>query len=128
MSLYEIWLGLNIFWELALANPGVIAAIGGAWLLLAAFVLSRKPLCSACAAWRAAMSRALMLAVAIGAVAFFLIPGATQSSFDAMGYWLDWATVTGLAAASAGIAFAFLLPLLALCHGAAAVSTSRRKS
>lgn len=127
MSLYEIWLGLNIFWELALANPGVIAGLAGAWLLLAAFALTRKPLRSACAAWQAAVPRALVLAVAIGAVAFFLIPGATQSGFDAMGYWLDWATVAGLAAASAGIAFAFLLPMLALCRCPAAVSTSRRK-
>ena len=32
--MYEIWLGLNIFWELVLAHWTVLAVVAAAWLVL----------------------------------------------------------------------------------------------
>lgn len=114
MSMYELWLGLNIVWELGLANLGVIFGLAGAWLLVVALALHRRPLHRSWAAWRLAWPTAILLAVALGAAAFIALPTLTQSDFRAMGYWLDWATLVCLAAASAGLCFAFLWPLLAM--------------
>lgn len=112
--MYEIWLGLNIFWELVLAHWTVLAVVAVAWLVLMIYVMLQIPWRKAYVAGIRTMRPALIWAAMVGVVAFALIPGCTQSNFSAMGYWVDWFTLAGMAAASAALALGFIWPLLAL--------------
>lgn len=64
----------------------------------------------------AARRRLLLGAVAAPwlVACFFLLPGLTQSSHGEMGYWVDWATLIGLAAASGGLVAALAWPAIVL--------------
>ncbi|MCU0950561.1 MAG: hypothetical protein MUC68_05745 [Burkholderiaceae bacterium] len=114
--MYEIWLVLNILWELALDAVPLLLGLALLWVGLA-WAASRKPF----EAWRRALPGALIAAVAAGLLAFALLPGATRSSLSELRYWVDWANLIGLAASAAALTLAFAWPLLALLAG-------RRKS
>lgn len=96
--MYEIWLVMNIVWEIAL----------GLWPWLALYALLGGGL--VVGAWRlpwALWRRALPGTAAVGAgaalVAFLAIPTAVGSSLLEMGYWVDWANLASLAL-GAGVA------------------------
>jgi hypothetical protein len=110
--MYEIWLMLNIVWEIAL----------GAWpLLLMAAVLWLALMGTswriAGAHWRAALLPALGIGLVMAVVAALMLPGWTQSALANMGYWVDWAILLGLAAAAGGVVAAFAWPVLAWRRG-----------
>ena len=107
--MYEIWLGLNIFWEMALTRLPMVLG----WLLLVvvlaglALAFARNALCRA-------FAPALVIGLLTLVAAIFVLPGLTQSSLGEMGYWFDWLTLFGVSAA-AGAALALpLWPALAL--------------
>ena len=112
--MYELWLGLNILWELSLTQLPVLITLLVVWIVMMVYVLLRRPLHRARAIWRRTFLMSSMLAAAFGVMAFFLIPYLTQSSFDAMGYWVDWATLAGMSASMVAMAFCFIWPLLTL--------------
>ena len=114
--MYEIWLGLNIFVELWLVHQAAILPIVVAWLLLIAYTVHRKPLRTARVAWIRSLNIAIPLSICIGATAFFLLPGLTRSGFYAMGYWVDWVALTGMASGTAFMALMFICPLFTLCQ------------
>ena len=97
--MYEIWLVLNIVYEIAL----------GLWpLLLGLLLAARNRLL------RRAVRPALLLG---GLVAVALVPGVpwlTQSSLVQMGYWVDWANVLAIALGLGALAALFTWPLMAL--------------
>lgn len=107
--MYEIWLMLNIVYEIALPLwPGLLALLV-VWLVLLA--KARGP----------ALGRqggpALVLGAAAAALLFVGLPSLTQSSLGNLGYWVDWAFVAAVAVAG-GVAVGLLLwPLLALLRG-----------
>lgn len=107
--MYEIWLGLNIFFEMALAQLPLVAGYALLWLALMASALLFS---------RGALLRMLPFALIVGvvvlAVGFVLLPGVTHSAFANMGYWLDWAALLGAAAACAVLVTALVWPALAL--------------
>jgi hypothetical protein len=107
--MYEIWLMLNIAWEMADPLWPLLGAGALLWAVLVA-VARRRP--------RADWRRAMPWAVAVGAGAALLVflgaPGATQSSLAEMGYWVDWATLLGIAAAGGTTAAAFAWPIAAM--------------
>jgi uncharacterized membrane protein len=107
--MYEIWLMLNIVWEILLAAwPLVLVLLVlFAGLMLAA--LSRRS-----AAWRAALPVAIGGAVIVGVGSFLLLPGLTRSSLGELKYWVDWLALAGVAGGFALVAAALLLPLAAL--------------
>ena len=103
--MYEIWLALNIVYEIALGLwPAMLILLGG-WL--AVLVANRKGL------WAVPMSRLLAIAgggaVAVGAA----LPSLTLSSFGNFGYWVDWANWLAMAAAAGLVVAAGLWPLMA---------------
>ena len=110
--MYEIWLMLNILWELAL----------GAWPLLAAALLAWAVLLGL--AWRrssdagATRMRAWRGALAVGAVAtvvaFLVMPALTRSSLGELAYWVDWLSLAGMACGVGAATFVFSWPLLKL--------------
>jgi peptidoglycan biosynthesis protein MviN/MurJ (putative lipid II flippase) len=110
--MYEIWLMLNIVWEIAL---GVWPLLLGAALLWLALISTAWR--TAGSHWRAGLLPALLIGVAVAVAAFLLLPGSLHSTLSDMGYWLDWVTLLGLAAAVGGAGAAFAWPLLAWRHG-----------
>lgn len=106
--MYEIWLVLNILYEIALGLWPVLLALALVWLTLMVLARMRARL-----SWRA-LRRALLPASFVAGLLFFTLPHLTQSSFDNMGYWVDWLNLAGMAV-GLGAAFAlFVWPLVAL--------------
>ncbi len=106
--MYEIWLMLNIAWEIVRAAwPWALA-----WALAAAALLAIAV--ARGANWAAGLRVALVVAAVIAVVAFFLIPRLTNSSLAELKYWVDWLTVVGLALVAGGLVGVLTLPLAAL--------------
>lgn len=105
--MYEIWLFLVMFWELALLNlPVVLPAL--AFSLLGWAMVWRGPACLG-----GGLKRAFVAGVVAALAAFVLLPGMVQSSFSELRYWLDWAALAGFSVAIGGLIGALLWPWLA---------------
>jgi hypothetical protein len=104
--MYEIWLAMNIAYEMAL---DLLPALGPLVLMWAVMmVINRKKLKRAKPATLAAV------AVLVALVAVVALPSLSKSTLADMGYWVDWAALLGMAA-GVGVAAAVLLwPVLAL--------------
>jgi hypothetical protein len=107
--MYEIWLMMNIGWEIALTIWPLLAGVAIAWAALLAVAWRSGPL-----PWQPALPTSLGVAAATAALAFLALPALTQSSLAEMGYWVDWATLASLAVGVGGVALAFAWPLSAL--------------
>lgn len=107
--MYEIWLVMNIGWELALGVWPLLLALAAAWAVLMVAAWRRPG-----RRWRAALPLVVVAAAVVTVIAALLVPGWTRSSLGEMGYWVDWANLFGLAAAFGAVAAAFAWPLLAL--------------
>ncbi|NLF53310.1 MAG: hypothetical protein GX576_02675 [Thauera phenolivorans] len=106
--MYDIWLALNILFELFLGYLPLVAAIVVAWLVLMAIAFGRgRP------GWRRGLGPALMLALLVAIAAFLAIPSLTKSSLSEMGYWVDWANLIAIALGFGGVALALAWPLFA---------------
>lgn len=112
--MYEIWLTLNILFELGLQYlPAVIGTLL-LWLMLMLFAVTRPG-----AGWRRALLPAAVAGVIATVITFFITPGITLSSFDNMGYWVDWMNLFFYAAAFGAVAAALAWPIAAsLCRKA----------
>jgi 4-amino-4-deoxy-L-arabinose transferase-like glycosyltransferase len=98
--MYEVWLGLNILYEMALTVLPALAILALAWLV--SLLIRRQNL------RQAKVGMLLGLAVLVGVVATLTLPTLTKSSLSDMTYWVDWATLLGVAAGF-GVATAVLL-------------------
>ena len=65
-----------------------------------------------------ALRRALFPASFVAGLLFFTLPHLTQSSFDNMGYWVDWGNLFLYAAAFGAVAAALTWPLAAMMRRA----------
>lgn len=104
--MYEIWLLLNIVFEVALTVWPMLVAALLFWLALL---------------WGAGQrlrAHTLMGSLALGGaavlVAALVLPALTRSSLNDMSYWLDWAALAGLSLACGAVVAAFALPVLSL--------------
>ena len=106
--MYEIWLGLNIIYEILRPALGWLLVVALLWLaLLFAVVRSSR------ADWRKALPATLILGAFAAVATFVLGPVFTASSLSELRYWVDWAFLGGSAlAAGTGAALA-AWPLLA---------------
>ncbi len=107
--MYEIWLIINTFYELALMNLTLVVVVFMLWLALMLFtgVQKEQP-------WSRGIKPALLVAVVVWVVSFALIPGMTKSSFANVTYIVDYMVVAGVAAAIAGLVGLFVGPLYLL--------------
>ena len=110
--MYEIWLTLNILYELGLQYLPMVIGTALLWLVLMAVAAARGR-----AGWGAALKPAIAIAVVVTAITFFITPGMTQSSFANMGYWVDWANLLAIALGLGALAAVFSVPLLGLAGG-----------
>lgn len=104
--MYEIWLMLNIVYEIALTIWPLLAVGLALWLAL--LWLARRRLGQG--AWRPAA----LVGAGAALVLFFSVPGLTQSSLSNMGYWVDWANLLAVALGLGVLAGVLAWPLLAL--------------
>ena len=112
--MYEIWLVINILWEIALDLWPALGGVTLIWAFLVLRALARG------GAWR----RSLPLALALGAVAALalipVVPSAIGSSLSDMGYWVDWANLLAISGGLGAALFALVWPLLASAQAQAA--------
>ena len=104
--MYEIWLVINIVYEIALSIWPMLAIALAVWLVMV--WAARGPLSRAtCAA------NALKLGAVMAVLLFVSVPSLTNSSFANMGYWVDWANLTAIALGLGTLAGVFFWPLMA---------------
>lgn len=107
-TMYELWLTLNIVWELARAAAPLVLAALGLWLAVIGTAAFRR------ARWRQALAPAAGLALLAALGVFATLPSLTRSSFGELRYWVDWANLAAIAVAGGAIMLAYAWPLLAL--------------
>ncbi|WP_119354646.1 hypothetical protein [Azohydromonas sediminis] len=107
--MYEIWLVMNIVWEIALDLWPLLLGAGVLWVALMVTALRRRG-----ANWRGGVKFALGAAVLAAVATVLWLPGATQASLADMAYWVDWANLLALAAGFGLVAAAFAWPLGAM--------------
>jgi len=110
--MYEIWLGLNIVFELALTALPWILGAAAVWIALMSAALLRRH-----AHWRKALPASLVIGATFAALGLWLVPLLTRSSIDEMGYWVDWVNLIGLSGVVGALAFGFAWPLLTAIAG-----------
>lgn len=103
--MYEIWLVMNIVWEIALGVWPLLAIGAAAWLVL--MVLAwRRPT----AHWRGALPLAAGVAALAALIGFLTMPTMTRSSLQELAYWVDWANLVSIALGIGVAALAFAWP------------------
>ncbi len=100
--MYEIWLGINIFYELAWMYAPVVLGVALALALSYTLAWRRG------GQWRAARPRALGAAAIAAGLATLGVPTLTRSSLAEMGYWIDWLNLLMIAGAI-GLLFGLLI-------------------
>ncbi len=106
--IYEIWLGMNIMWEIALEFISYIAIAVVIWLAISFITFQKK------ASWFVAFKSAFIIGIVVTVIAFFALLTLTLSLFSDMNYWLDWATLTLMAFGVGAVVFGFIWPFMAL--------------
>lgn len=106
--MYEIWLTLNILFELGMQYLPAVIGTAVLWLALMIFAATRPG-----AGWRKALAPAFVIGVIATAITFFVTPTMTRSSFANMGYWVDWLNLFFYAAAFGAVAAALAWPIAA---------------
>ena len=107
--MYEIWLAMNIIYEIALGIWPLLALLLAVWVAL--FVAARGRLGAR------QVRQALLLGALVALALFFSVPTLTQSSLANMGYWVDWANLLAVALGLGALAAVFSVPLLGLAGG-----------
>ena len=104
--MYEIWLAMNIVYEIALDLWPALLPLLLVWL--AVLLINRQRL------GQVAWTTLLAVAVLVGVVAVLALPSLSKSSLAEMGYWVDWANLLVMAAGFGVAAAALLWPVLAM--------------
>lgn len=107
--MYEIWLAMNIVWEIALTVWPVLLIVAAVWAALM-LIAWRRP----GTRWKSGLPLALLAGVVIAAVAFLMVPGWTRSSLGELRYWVDWANLLGVAVGFGAVGAALAWPLSAM--------------
>lgn len=104
--MHEIWLALNIAYELALSALPLVAVVVGSWLALM------------WAARDGLSARHIPLALGVGmlaaVVAALAVPPLTGASLADMGTWLDWASLAALALGLGAVVALLAWPVICL--------------
>jgi hypothetical protein len=104
--MYEIWLAMNIAYEMALDLLPALAPLVLMWAVM--MVINRKKLKRVKPVTLAAVAALAAL------VAVLALPSLSKSTLNEMGYWVDWTALLSMAA-GLGVAAAVLVwPVLAM--------------
>lgn len=106
--MHDLWLTINIIWELVLEAGAWVPLALGAWVAAVGLALRRGP------TRRPSLKAALALGFAAAALAFVLIPGLTASSVAELRYVLDVLALLGMAVGVGVVVGLAAWPLLSL--------------
>jgi hypothetical protein len=112
--MYELWLMLNIVWEIALGVWPWLLGLGLVWLALVAAALARAPAPSSRPWWPRAWRVAVVAGLAAFALALVAVPTLTRASLTDLAYGADWLALGGIAFGGAVVAALFALPIARL--------------
>ena len=112
--MYEIWLVINILWEIALGLWPVLLLVAVTWAFLVLRAFTRG------AAWQRSLGLALVIGVGVALLLIPLVPGAIGSSLSDMGYWVDWANLLAICGWFGVVVAALVWPMLASAKAQAA--------
>lgn len=107
--MYEIWLAMNIVYEIALGIWPLLALLLAVWTVM--LVAARRRLGAR------QVRQAALLGALVAVALFFSVPTLTQSSLANMGYWVDWANLLAVALGLGALAAVFSVPILGLAGG-----------
>lgn len=100
--LYNLWLGLNIAYEILLPLLWLLAVLVVAWSATLVLALVRAPK----AQWRQALPTSGLIGLAGMVLTFVLFPTLVGSSFADINQFADWLFAIGVAV---GVGVAFLV-------------------
>jgi hypothetical protein len=104
--MYEIWLMINIVFEIALSYWLPITLGVGLWLVVMWFARKRLS------------AQVIPLSLAAGAVAvvvaFFALPAINKSTLADMGYWVDWVNLGSWSLTAGVLVVLAVIPLISL--------------
>lgn len=107
--MYEIWLGLNIVFEILKPALAVLVILALLWVALLVYTLRSKG-----AQWRQVLPAAAVIGIVVAMVVLVLSPTWMASSLSQVTYWVDWAFL-GASALGMGALLALVSwPALAL--------------
>lgn len=106
--MYELWLALNILFELALMYLPIVLTVAVLWVVIMAIAFKRGQ-----GKWSAAIRPAILSGLAVTFIGVLAIPGLTLSSLSELKYWVDWANLVAVAGGFGTVAAAFALPIAA---------------
>lgn len=81
--MYEIWLALNILYELMLNYIPFVLTVAILWGVLMTYALQHH------ASWRRGLRGGLISGVLVTIVTFLVFPDLTKSALENLGYWID---------------------------------------
>lgn len=107
--MYEIWLAMNILYEVAWNYIPFVLSVAILFAVLLIYALQHQ------AAWRQGFKGGVIGVIVIAIVTFLVFPYLTQSSLNNLGYWIDYLFLLQIAGAY-GLVFGlgFVWPLTAL--------------
>lgn len=107
--MYEIWLVINILWEIALSVLPALLALMGAWGVVVVLAAARRG-----GAWWPALRRSLAFGALVAVLALFAIPLVLDSSISEVRYVADWLGLAGMAGGAGAGAALLAWPMLVL--------------
>lgn len=109
MSMYEVWLAINIVWEYLLANmPVVIILAVTIGFLFGIAAVKGRP------AWGKGLRVGIVGGIVVALASLFLIPSVIDSGLSDLTYWVDWANLLAIAGIWGAIGAIMLWPVGAM--------------
>lgn len=109
MSLYELWLALNIVFELALANIATLII-----LVIAIGFLFGVAAVKGAPAWGKGLKVGIIAGAVVTIAGLFFVPALIDSSIADVSYWVDWANLFAVSAGFGVAAAALIWPIGAM--------------
>jgi hypothetical protein len=104
--MYEIWLGMNIFYELGLMYLPLVLIVALLWVAFMVYAIQKK------ANWVGGLKGAVIAGVIGTIIAFLTLPAMTKSSLSELGYWFDYVSLLGMASMYGFVLAALVWPLI----------------
>jgi len=106
--MYEIWLALNIAWEILVAQATWAVPLAIVFAGLVVHALARR------GDWRGGWRWAWKSALLAGVAAAIVLPSLSGASWSDLAYVVDWVLLAVIAAAAAAVVGAIVWPLAAV--------------
>jgi len=112
--MYEIWLAVNIAWEIVVAQAAWAIPLAIVFVGLVVHAIARR------GDWRAGWRWAWKSALFAGVAAAILLPPLSNASWSDLTYVVDWLLLVAIAAVAGAVVGALVWPLAAVLRAGGA--------